>query len=102
MNIILNFLGSPKVGDLGLRILRTFTTYALLALSMFFPAAGWHRIFLRLQGWYWWSVCGFLGTFGALTGFIFHQQTWLLMALPLAALFAHDSVLIFAEIWRRK
>lgn len=99
MNIILNFLGSPKVGDFGIRTLKSFAAFVLLGVCMFFPVAGWHRIFLKIPGWQVWPVCGFLGTFGVLTAFIFHQQSWIVLALPLSVLLANDCVLIISNIW---
>lgn len=102
MNIILNLLGSPRIGQTGINLLKTFFAWILLGLSMFFPIAGWHRLYLNIPGWHWWPVFGFLAMFGALTMFIVHTQQWLLMALPLSALFAHDCILILKTVWERK
>lgn len=102
MKALIAFIASPTLGECGLKILKTFLAWTLLIASMAFPVAGWHRIFLKQSGWYWWSVAGYLGLFGIFTGFLFHQQGWLLMAFPLSALFAKDCLLIISSIWSKK
>lgn len=102
MRTLLALIASPRFGECGLRIIKTFLAWALLIASMVLPVAGWHRIFLKQPGWYWWPVAGYLGLFGIFTGFLFHQQGWLLMAFPLSALFAKDCLLIISSIWSNR
>lgn len=102
MKTLLAFIVSPSCGEVGLRIIKAFIAWVLLIASMAFPVAGWHRLFLKIPGWHWWPVAGYLGLFGIFTGFLFHQQGWLLLAFPMSVLFAKDSLLIISSIWSKR
>lgn len=102
MKTLIALIAAPSLGECGLKVLKALLAWALLIASMAFPVAGWHRLFLKIPGWHWWPMAGYLGLFGIFTGFLFHQQVWLLMAFPLSALFANDCLLILYKIWSKK
>lgn len=101
MKTLLALIAAPSLGECGLKVLKALLALALLIASMVFPVAGWHRIFLKIPGWHWWPVAGYLGIFGIFTGFLFHQQGWLLLAFPLSILFAKDCLLVISSIWEK-
>lgn len=102
MKTLIALIAAPSLGECGLKVLKTLLAWALLIASVALPVVGWHRLLLKIPGWYWWPVAGYLALFGIFTGFLFHQQGWLLMAFPLSALFAKDCLLIISSIWSKK
>lgn len=82
------------------RILETALAWLLLVLTWSFPVAGWHRLYLKIPGWYWWAVTGYLSTAGAMLFFVTHQRFWLAGFLPQAVLFGRDCLLIIDRVWR--
>ncbi|HEY3326393.1 MAG TPA: hypothetical protein VGK14_04415 [Novimethylophilus sp.] len=99
MKTLFRFMASPAVGQAGINILKTILALLLAWASAVFPVAGWHRLFLKIPGWYWWPVGGFLALFGIFTSYLFHQQAWLIMAAPIPLLLSADFILIVSAIW---
>ncbi len=93
-------MNKEQYGGILARILKTALAWILLVFAWSFPVAGWHRLYLKLPGWYWWAVAGYFSTVGAMLFFVTHQRFWLALFLPQAMLFVRDCLLILNRIWR--
>ncbi len=82
------------------RVLKTALALLLLAFTWLLPVAGWHRLYLKIPGWYYWAVAGYFAIAGAMLFFITHQHFWLAGFLPQVLLLIGDCILIVDRVWR--
>jgi len=82
------------------RALKTALAWLLLIVAWTFPVAGWHRLYLKLPGWYLWPMAGYFGIASAMLFLITHQHFWLAGFSPQVVLLICDCILIVDRVWR--